>query len=310
MSRTDDVRRCFDNTQKISLQNNEYKSYVEQTFEHALRHDLKNGDISQSPPELYDHEIEANIVTKTRGVLAGLNELIHILKNYELKVTSYFTDGEEVNNNEIVLSMEGKISQILSLERTVLNFLQRLCGIAKKTKIFADQIGETDCFIMGTRKTIWGMWDKRAVQCGGGLTHRLGLYDAAMLKENHLKILKNRNGSRAIKNCLDNIISQKSPRFVEVEVTNIREFRKIANILTNLDNSIPKVIMFDHFSPIKIKGAISEAKEKGYYQKIFFEASGNITLDNVKDYAKSGVDVISSGSLTHSVKSLDLSMLF
>lgn len=310
MNRKEKIIQCFDNRTEISLQNQEYVDFVKQTFKNSLNNDIKSGDASQLPRKLYQYETRANIIAKQTGIIGGLEEIVHILKSFELNIETFFEDGERIDNNEIMLTISGKISQLLKLERTILNFLQRLCGIATKTKKFADQINHTDCFVIGTRKTIWGMWDKKAVQCGNGLSHRIGLYDAAMLKENHLKILKQENGFQAIKSSIENIIETKNPRFIEVEVTSLREFRKISELLAGIDDKTPKVIMFDHFSPTKIKGCLEEAQENKQYDKIFFEASGNITLDNIRDYAEAGVDVISSGALTHSVKSLDLSMLF
>ncbi|MCF7885440.1 MAG: carboxylating nicotinate-nucleotide diphosphorylase [Candidatus Marinimicrobia bacterium] len=310
MSRIAKVKKCFDNREQISFQNQQYINLVEHTFQKALEQDLQEGDISQVPAKLYKKETKADIIACTRGIVAGLEEIIHILNKNDLVVNSYFNDGNKIDNHEVLLSINGKISTILALERTILNFLQRLCGIATQTKKYADKIAHTDTYVIGTRKTIWGMWDKKAVQCGGGLSHRLGLFDAAMLKENHLKILKENHGFQAIKNSIEQTIKKNNPRFVEIEVSGAREFHKIADLLANLNTSTPKVIMFDHFSPTKIKGCLAEAKDKNYYQKIFFEASGNITLDNIRDYAEAGVDVISCGALTHSVKSLDLSMLF
>lgn len=310
MNRKEKIIQCFDNRTEISLKNQEYVDFVEQTFKNSLNNDIKSGDASQLPRKLYQYETRANIIAKQTGIIGGLEEIVHILKSFELNIETFFEDGERIDNNEIMLTISGKISQLLKLERTILNFLQRLCGIATKTKKFADQINHTDCFVIGTRKTIWGMWDKKAVQCGNGLSHRIGLYDAAMLKENHLKILKQENGFQAIKSSIENIIETKNPRFIEVEVTSLREFSKISELLAGIDDKTPKVIMFDHFSPTKIKGCLEEAQENKQYDKIFFEASGNITLDNIRDYAEAGVDVISSGALTHSVKSLDLSMLF
>lgn len=310
MDRIKRIKDCFNVTEEISMENPVYVTHIEDIFKHALIQDLGEGDASQIPADLYKKQIKADIIARNHGIVAGLEEIIHILNSYGLKTEKQYKDGDRIDNHELLITIYGQISQILSLERTILNFLQRLCGIATQTKEMVNKIAHTNSFVLATRKTIWGAWDKKAVQCGNGLSHRLGLYDAAMLKENHLKILKESNGFQAIQNSLKKIIQEKQPRFIEVEVSNMREFRKITEVLINIEHPTPKVIMFDHFSPIKIKIAISEAKEKDFYDNLFFEASGNINIYNIKDYAESGVDVISSGELTHSVKSLDLSMLF
>ncbi|HMA62687.1 MAG TPA: carboxylating nicotinate-nucleotide diphosphorylase [bacterium] len=310
MSRREKVKKCFDNMEQIGLHNEHYTKYIEDTFQRSLDHDIQQGDISQVPEELYKKTTSADIIARSRGIVAGLDEILYILQSKGLEVETGNRDGERIDIHEILLTVSGQTGQILKLERTILNFIQRLCGIATRTKKYADKIKHTETFVIGTRKTMWGLWDKRAVQCGGGLTHRLGLYDAAMLKENHLKILKQKNGYQAIRNSIQSIIDKKNPRFVEVEVTDLQEFKNIAEILVSINSNIPKVIMLDHFSPVKIKTALAMAQDKNFYDKIFFEASGNINIDTIADYAETGVDVISSGALTHSVKSLDLSMLF
>lgn len=310
MTRREKVKKCFDNMEQIGLHNQDYTKFIEDTFQHSLDHDIQNGDISQVPEQLYKKETSAEIIARTRGIVAGLDEIIYILQRNGFEVETGYQDGERIDIHEILLTVSGQTRQILRMERTILNFIQRLCGIATRTKKYAEKIKHTDSFVIGTRKTMWGMWDKRAVQCGGGLTHRLGLYDAAMLKENHLKILKQENGYQAIRESIKSIIEEKNPRFVEIEVTNLQEFKNIAEIFVSINSDTPKVIMFDHFPPVKIKTALARAQSNNFYDKIFFEASGNINIDNIADYAETGVDVISSGALTHSVKSLDLSMLF
>lgn len=310
MTRREKVKKCFDNMKQISLHNEDYKKFIEDTFQRSLAHDIQNGDISQVPEQLYKNETSAEIIARTRGIVAGLDEIIYLLQTNGFEVETEYRDGERIDIHEILLTVIGQTGQILRMERTILNFIQRLCGIATRTKKYAEKIKHTDSFVIGTRKTMWGMWDKRAVQCGGGLTHRLGLYDAAMLKENHLKIIKQKNGYQAIRDSIKSIIEEKNPRFVEVEVTNLQEFKNIAKTFVSINSDTPQVIMLDHFSPVKIKTALAMAQDKNFYDKIFFEASGNINIDNIADYAETGVDVISSGALTHSVKSLDLSMLF
>jgi nicotinate-nucleotide pyrophosphorylase (carboxylating) len=153
--------------------------------------------------------------------------------------------------------------------------------------------------------------DKRAIQCGGGLTHRLGLHDAAMLKENHLAILRKSKNPDSLKLAVTEMISAYPYlRFIEIEVTNTDEYREMLGYMKNITAPFPFVIMFDHFAPEQIPALIVEAKAKKLYNHILFEASGNISIETIRDYAESGVDVISIGALTHSVTSADFSLLF
>ena len=310
MERVKEVKKCFD-AESINLSNQEYKSYISKIFNISLNYDLKSGDASQVPEDLYQKQAEAKLVAKESGLLAGLEEVEFILNNlnYDLQINLNFEDGNFVNSGDEILSLLGPISDILSVERTLLNFLQRLCGIATLTNQYMQKIEEQNSFISATRKTIWNMWDKKAVQLGGGLSHRLNLADAAMLKENHLQILKNQKGRHTIEKSIQQIVKNANLKFIEVETTNLGEFRSIGEILGKLPNSIYKVVMFDHFSPVKIKAALSEAKSYAYYDDILFEASGNINLNTVTEYAETGIDIISSGALTQPGKSLDLSLL-
>jgi nicotinate-nucleotide pyrophosphorylase (carboxylating) len=164
--------------------------------------------------------------------------------------------------------------------------------------------------VAATRKTLWGIIDKSALQYGGGLTHRLGLSDAAMLKENHLAVLRKSGNPQALPHALRSIV-RNDPllSFVEIEVTNDDEFRQAVAAFRNLTTDVYRVIMFDHFKPEKIRDLVATTKAEGVYSEILFEASGNITLETIRNYADAGVDVVSVGALTHSVKSTDYSLL-
>lgn len=306
MTRLEKILECFDAKHELTIDNPKYKNFTEELFEFLLESDLGNGDASQFPPSAYQKTIECAIVVKENGIAAGLEEIEHLLNKYKVKMITDFQDGSKIKIGQILMKIQGESGRILALERTILNILQRLCGIATMTAKYMEQITRKECFAIGTRKTLLGFWDKKAVQCGGGLSHRLNLEDAAMLKENHLNVL-----APEILDGLENIIRQNNNlRFIEIEVTNEKEFWIMARHLCNVKFDIPKVIMFDHFTIGQIKKIIAEMQLKGIYDEILLEASGNIDLKSIGKFAQSGVDVISSGALTHSVEGLDLSLLF
>lgn len=310
MDRLDLVKNCFDSEKFLSLENPYYRDFITDLFNFLLNNDLKGSDISQYPHNIYEKECNAKIIAKSHGISACLDEIIFLLKLKEVEAKTPFQNGVEIEPNETFLSLSGKAANILSAERTILNFIQRLSGIATLTKKYIDTIGKRDCFVAGTRKTFWGYLDKKAVQCGGGVSHRLNLNDAAMLKDNHLTIIKKSLHEKGLQVAINEIAKSKnSLRFIEVEVKNEREFEEVVGIFTSLENNLPKAIMFDHFTPKLINKMINKVKSNNQYEKIFFEASGDINLNNINQYAKSGVDIISVGALTHSAKSCDFTLL-
>ena len=309
-SRIQQVEKCFHAHLELSLQDPDYRNFTRSLFRDYWIQDIPNADVSCLPEAVYQKSVAAHIITKETMILAGIAELLYILEPTEIVAKNHFSDGQTVPKDQIVLTLQGPIASILGWERTLLNVLQRLCGIASLTAQFVDKIGKSECRIAGTRKTLWGLLDKHAIQCGGGLSHRLNLSDAVILKENHFRILRESGDSLIIQKSLEEIIARfPKLRFLEIEVTNSDEFRQMCGILAALPTQIPRVIMFDHFVPAEIRQLISEAKTSGQYGDILFEASGNISLSTVYEYANSGVDVISSGALTHSVPSKDLTLL-
>ena len=303
------IRKCFDAADELKMDQRKYKHEVQKLFDFLFSGDLPESDVSQQPSNFYQRKTEAVITAKSKGTAAGLEETRFILKTFGLITYSDFSDGMGVKPEDKILSIEGMASTILSVERTILNILQRLSGIATLTKKYVNLIQYPGCFIAATRKTLWGLPDKRAVQCGGGLSHRLNLSDALMLKENHLALLKKAGGLEGIRSSLQEALKS-SPhlRFIEIEVTTEDEFWKTVKLLTSIKTNVPKAIMFDHFKPEIISLLISELKTHGLYDKIYLEASGNISEKTIPLYSESGVDVISVGSITHSAPSMDFSL--
>ncbi len=260
----------------------------------ALMEDLGGGDITSKHIE--DKPSKARILAKESGILAGIGiaEFVFETTTRDIKWDRVLSDGERFVKNDIILSFEGGAKGILKGERVSLNFLQHLSGIASYADSLVDALDDPSIKILDTRKTLPNLRDmqKYAVKIGGCYNHRFGLYDMILIKENHIAL------AGGLKECL-NLICREHPSQVpvEVEVQDIESF-KIAS-----DYPINR-IMLDNMSIDNIKRCV-EIRKNG----IEIEVSGNITLDNIHSYRGCGVDFISCGSLTHSIRGIDLSLL-
>ncbi len=286
------------NTHKkiLSMKDPFYIKQVSNYFVWQLENDLgeDNRDITtESLLSDIKKDVEAIIVSKDDGFISGLEELEWFLLKKGIEVIKFFSDGDRIKKNDTVLKLKGDIREILKYERVVLNLLQRMSGITTYTSKMVS-ILDSNALLCPTRKTYLGLLDKKAVLVGGGGTHRLGLYDAILVKENHISVKK-----------LDQIIEIINNReldvgFIEIEVENLKQ---LDDLLFFLFSKNIIVIMLDNFSIKDIREAITMIRPYGY--KI--EVSGNIGLSNIRDYTDLDIDIISSGELTHSVTSLDFS---
>ena len=239
------------------------------------------------------------IVAKENGVIAGIDLAEYIFKKVDsnLEVKKLFIDGDFLNDKDVIMEITGSSQSMLTAERTVLNFIQRLSGVATLTKQYADTLSGFHTQIIDTRKTTPGMrlLEKYAVKIGGGENHRIGLYDMILIKDNHIDF------AGGIENAID-----KTHQYLKTNNLNLRieiETRSLDEVKRVLAKGGIDRIMLDNFSPELITQAV-ELIDKRFET----EASGGITLSTLKEYAKTGVDFISSGALTHSVKSFDFSM--
>ncbi|ANQ54420.1 nicotinate-nucleotide pyrophosphorylase [Thermosipho affectus] len=239
--------------------------------------------------------VEAEIVLKQDAVLSGIKIVKHIFKHYDLEYKINFHDGDFVKKDSILLTLNGNAYNILVIERTVLNILSLMSGIATKVRKFVDIAKDFGITISATRKIIplIGDLEKLAVLDGGGNTHRLNLSDTVMIKDNHKKIY----GS--IKKAV-NQISKIKPftSKIEVEIENFKELEEVLDL--DVD-----IVMLDNFNPKDAKKAVELIKNK---KNIIVEVSGGICEENLKDYLINGVDVISIGRLTSEIKYIDISM--
>jgi nicotinate-nucleotide pyrophosphorylase (carboxylating) len=260
-----------------------------------LNEDIKNGDITSVL--LSNKNIKAKIISREKGIVAGIKFARNIFQLKKCTVRALVKDGSRLKPNQTILEVSGSAKSVLSCERTVLNLLSRMSGIATQTNYLVSQIKKyskkTDLY--STRKTAPGLryFDKEAVRIGGGHKHRMSLNDMIMLKDNHLLLC----------NSMDDIIkkARKKHKQVEVEVEN----QKDAILAAKYGATI---IMLDNFSPTQIRKTTVALQKKKLRNKIKLEASGGINSKNITAYAKTDVDIISVGSITNSVNGLDLSL--
>jgi len=282
------------------MNNKEYRDFTHELFLLLLKSDIKNGDLTSDAIIKNGKSISAVIVAKEEGILAGSEEFKSL--NSGLKLKFLKKDGDRIKNKEIIAEISGNAIKILERERTNLNLLQRMSGIATLVDSLNKKI-RSKVKIAATRKTLWGLLDKKAVSIGHGLTHRLSLSDCIIIKDNHLKIA-GYDFDKAISS------ARMKSRYVEIEVESEGQALKAAAAIkdaTNKHNKNLFALMLDKISPDGIIRIISELKRKDLYDYVLLEASGNINSKNIMEYANCGVDVISAGFITNSAKVLDMS---
>ena len=298
LRREKQVLEFWDRKNKLSVKNKEYKDFVQKIFYFLLEEDVKSGDITTNSLIKKNKKIFALIVAKEEGIIAGLEEFSSINKDLKLKFLK--KDGNKIKSGEKILEIKGNAEKILERERVSLNLLQRMSGIATITNRLSKKAGNK-IRLAATRKTLWGLLDKKAVSIGGGLTHRLNLNDGIIIKENHIKIL-NYN----IKGILSNV--KNKSKYIEIEVEKSGKALDAAKAIRQLKSNNLFAIMFDKIPPEDIKSIIGKFKSQNIYDNILFEASGNINENNLIGYIDCGADIISMGSITNSAKIIDMSL--
>jgi len=264
----------------------------------VLDEDIKTGDITTSACVPQNLMAEGTLLIKQNGVIAGLKVATAVFNFVDpaLLVEMYKKDGDEIKEGEIACKVTGKAVSILTAERTVLNLLQRMSGIATFAKTFQDKIKHTKAKIIDTRKTAPGLryLDKLAVKLGGCENHRIGLYDMYLIKDNHIEAAG--SVSSAIQACKEHKRITGCKFKIEVECSSLRQ---VEEALTECVD----IIMLDNFKTVEMQKAV-----KLINGRCKVEASGKVNLDTVKAIAETGVDYISVGALTHSVKAMDISL--
>ncbi|MCU0442376.1 MAG: carboxylating nicotinate-nucleotide diphosphorylase [Bacteroidia bacterium] len=272
---------------------------VLQLIQMAFAEDIGDGDHTSLACINKEAQGKSVIVAKEKGVLAGVTLGKYIFEQVDprLQVTIHKNDGEWVNREEVVMTITGSDISMLTAERTVLNFMQRLSGISTITATYVKELAGLHTKILDTRKTTPGMrlLEKWAVKNGGGSNHRIGLYDMILLKDNHNDFAG--GIANAIARTKEYLAKHQLNLKIEIETRSMDEVKEVVAI-----GGINR-IMLDNFTPQQLKEAVQYID--GRFET---EASGGITLQTLRSYAETGVDYISSGALTHSIKSLDLSM--
>ena len=243
---------------------------------------------------------KANLIIKESGILAGVDVAIAVFHKFdpELTIDVLIKDGAKVKPGDVVFTVEGKVQSILQTERIMLNIMQRMSGIATTTNKYVKLIEGTKAKVLDTRKTTPGMrmLEKQAVNIGGGVNHRIGLFDMILLKDNHIDFAG--GIERSIIGAQKYLKDNKKQLKIEIEVRNIDELNEVLNT-GGVDR-----IMLDNFTPDETKVAVGIVNGS-----VELESSGGITLDTIRSYSETGVDYISVGALTHSVKGLDMSLI-
>ena len=268
---------------------------LDERIEMALREDIGDGDITTSSIMEASHRATAHLIAKENFILAGIDIFQQVYKKLDqkLKLSKHFADGDKVNKDSIIGEVSGEVASILKGERVALNFLQRLSGIATLTHKFVTKVKSYPVKILDTRKTTpgWRSQEKYAVKMGGGENHRLGLFDAVLIKNNHIR------AAGGIGKAVQRVRDQVPDGFkIEIETRNLEDVKEA------LDSGVD-TIMLDNMGIEMMREAVTLVNKK-----VLVEASGNITLDNVEEVARTGVDFISVGALTHSARAVDVNL--
>ena len=284
----------FNNSELNPLMTNDFEQLISLWF----AEDIGDGDhttLSCIPSTAVG---KSQLIIKENGVLAGVEVACEIFRAFdpELKMTVYITDGTEVKIGDVAFVVEGKIQSLLQTERLMLNIMQRMSGVATRTREYVKALEGTNTRVLDTRKTTPGLrlLEKAAVKIGGGVNHRIGLYDMILLKDNHVDFAG--GIAQAIQRTKAYLKEKGKDLKIEIEVRNFDELAQVMN-----EGGVDR-IMLDNFTPENTRKAVEIIG--GKYET---ESSGGITFATLKEYAECGVDYISVGALTHSVKSLDMS---
>ena len=265
-----------------------------------LAEDIGQGDITTALIVPTDSTAEAEVIAKELGVMAGMEEAKILLESLGLKVEILVSDGEKIKAKSILMKISGNTRTILSVERTLLNVISRMSGIATITRKLTEKMRKNrlETKIACTRKVAPGLlyFDKKAVLVGGGDTHRLHLDDMILIKDNHIA------AASSIKNAIEKVRKEVSfSKKIEVEVTRAKDALTAAKVGVD-------IIMLDNFSPKQIETAVKLLKKERFFGKVLLEASGGITTKNILAYASTGVNIVSLSEITNSAKALDVSL--
>ncbi len=317
------LQRALFRGEDLTVANPAYVRVLRGIIETLIATDLEPRDLTVVALGIRDGAGSANVVAREPGVAAGLEEYAFIMRKHGLKVTLKKEDGDVFETGDTLVRVEGGQNKLLSLERVGLNLLQRMCGIATNTSRLQERARRrcSATRILGTRKTPWGLLDNRALHLGGGGTHRLGLGDGIVIKNNHLALLARRE-EQAVPLALETAwAGRRNAAFIEVEVRSEEAALAAGRVFKHLQAQIPAsganakklprqcpcLVMLDNLMPEDVRSIILALRKQKVWDAVLVEASGGISETNMELYADAEVDAISIGALTHSARALDLS---
>lgn len=276
-------------------------------WEDALIEDGAESDITSLIAAPEKQIARSRIVARAAGVFAGAAVLNVLREAYPTQLTLevHVVDGAALQPGTVIASLTGPLRLLLGIERTLLNFLQRLCGVATMTRHYVDAVAGTRARIYDTRKTLpgWRELDKYAVRCGGGRNHRMGLHDAILVKDNHLARIEPARLRDAAKDMIDAAMALvPPPRFVEFEVDTLAQLEEVLAV-PGVD-----IVLLDNFTPEQMRAAVARRDALGLLGKVELEASGGVTLGSTRQLADAGVERIAVGAITHSAAAVDIAM--
>jgi len=313
MSNVGTVYRFFDRRKELTIRNSRYRKFAQSLIKILAAQDMgiNGSDVtSESIISKKSVPLKATICAGQDGVLAGSEECCWFLAD-KIRIENRIKDGEVFHSHDVIMTLIGSAKNILRMERQALNILGRMSGIATLTQKFVNAVSGR-IPVAATRKTQWGLLDKRAVCIGGGISHRLGLGDGILLKDNHLAIMKNTGVSPDI--MLDKLFTSikkaRIPEVIEIEVENANQALFWAKLLTGhlQRRKVNGALMLDNMSPDEIRNVVQELENAGLRQHLLLEGSGGITLSNISSYTTTGLDFVSAGALTGTAPTIDFSL--
>lgn len=311
--REERVKQAFFRGAILTHENAVYRQAVLALTGALLQEDAASGDLTSAALGLNPARVSAAVIAQEPGVIAGLQEFALLFRGNGVDVVLEKRDGDAIRPGDTVLLAQGQQTKLLALERIGLNLLQRMSGIATASRAVQERVRQSrsETAVVGTRKTPWGLLDKRALHLGGAGTHRLGLGDAILIKNNHLALLAAREEEAAPLAIERAWKLRAKSAFIEVEVRGqdaacaaAASFRELQE---KTGEEYPCVLMLDNFTPAQIGAALAMLRRENLLDYALVEASGGISEANAVEYAATGVDAVSIGALTHSARALDLS---
>lgn len=300
MDNRQSIHKFFQKKEQLTLKNERYKTLVHELFSWLLKSDNVEHDLTTE--KLFSNvkkSSKALVLTRNEATIAALEEIEYFIKTFtHLSIKLLCNDGDQLQKGQKFIEIEGDIKEILAYERVMLNILQRICGIATDTHAIVNQMKIDKPFVAATRKTIWGLLDKKAVAMGGGMTHRLDLSDGILVKDNHLMLISETD---ALKKLLQTV----TDTLIEIEVEDEEHLKNLVSLFMKEQTTNVLAVLLDNFTPENAKKILSTIER---HSNLIFEASGGINKTNINAWAEAGVDIISLGALTHSPKAADVSL--